>query len=366
MRVRISGLSGLAPHDVQEWEQLAAQAHGDNPFVEAGFALAAARHLPEGGAAQLLTVHDDDGLALVLPVRRRSTWRRLPPTVLTGWQHEYSFLGTPLVRPGSEAVVWTATINALRRSRPAAVLLLPTVRADAPATRGLREAAADLGVRCDVVERHERAVVRHRGDGSYFDGLRGVHRKGLRRQRRLLARAGGAVATFDRTGDPEAVEVFLRLEAAGWKGRAGTAMAVRSGDAQLLREVQRRWPDRVHLMVLMAGERPLAAQVNLRAGRTMYCFKTAYDEQVADASPGVLLMMDVIAACHADPDVELLDSCAAPGHSMADRLLPDRSEVQTLVLSLSGPGATGYRSVVQVGRQLAGLRNSAWWPKGAA
>ncbi|HKG84609.1 MAG TPA: cellulose biosynthesis protein CelD, partial [Beijerinckiaceae bacterium] len=58
-------------------------------------------------------------------------------------------------------------------------------------------------------------------------------RKGLARRWRRLGGAGRiAVASFtEGQGLRDAVEAFLQLEAQGWKGRRGTALASRAANA---------------------------------------------------------------------------------------------------------------------------------------
>ena len=260
------------------------------------------------------------------------------------WQHDYSYLGTPLVRHGAAAAPGA-------RCSPAPPagwrwLVLPGLPTRGPVWEGLAEAAHGAGVRLTCFRPHERAVVHKRASPTYLDGrLRGVHVKGLRRQRRLL---GDDVVLRDRTGDPAAVEDFLALEALGWKGRAGTAMAARDGHAGLLRDLVRASPEVCQVFSLEVDGRAAAVQVNLRRGRTSWCFKTAYDERLRAASPGLLLMLDVISAFHDDPGLDVVDSCAVPGHPMADRVMPDRRPLATVLLPLRPGGALAAGAVPQL------------------
>ena len=323
------------------WAGLAGRAVEGSVFAEPAFVLAAARHLEGGDRVRLLVARDHEGLSFALPVQATRAYKRVPVPGGLSWQHDYSYLGTPLVCPDAAAAAWAAVLAA----PPAGWqwLVLPGLPTTGPVWEGLREAVTDRDVQPVSWRPQERAVVHRREAATYLDGrLRGVHRKGLRRQRRLL---GDRVELRDRTGDPAAVEDFLALEASGWKGRAGTAMAARGGHGGLLRELVRTCPEVCQVFSLDVDGRPVAVQVNLRRGRTSWCFKTAYDEEHRGSSPGLLLMLDVLEAFHADLGLDTLDSCAVPGHPMADRVMPDRRPLATVLLPLRAPGRLAARAV---------------------
>ncbi|MCW2776279.1 MAG: hypothetical protein JWN17_4, partial [Frankiales bacterium] len=306
----------------------------------------------------LLAAADDDGLLLALPVVQARRVAKVPVPALRGWDHDYAFLGAPLVAPGRAEQAWTAALRDLRTRTP--VLVLPDLPADGPAAAGLDAAVGHLGLVSRDVSSHERAVVRRRPRPDYLEGrLRGAHLKNLRRLRRVLARTVGAdVVTVDRSGDPEALEAFLALEASGWKGRAGTAMASRPGHADLLRAVLDDDPTRTSVLCLQAGGRVLAAQVGLRAGRTLSCFKIAYDEAFAACSPGLLLEVDALTAFHDDPDLDVMDSCAVAGHEMAERLFPDRLRLRTVAVGLTPLGRAAVAAVPAAERVWSTARRS--------
>lgn len=350
----IRSLQDLPATTAHAWQALAECASVDNPFNSHGFAVAAAAHLPGGGATGLLTAQQGDDLIFALPVRRG----RDRSAAVVAWQHDYAYLCAPLVAAGQEVPAWATVLNGLRQSG-SHLLILPSLPADGTLYTGLIAAATTDGVRPYLRQVHERAVVRRRALPDYLDGrMRGTHRKGLRRQRRRLSDLAGAdVRTVDRTGDPGGIEAFLHLEQQGWKGRAGTAMAARAGHADFLRALQQRWPDRVHVLALEAAGRQLAIQVSLRAGRTLSCFKTTYDERFASCSPGLLLELDVLTAFHDDSRVDLLDSCAVAGHTMAERLFADRRPLVDVAVPLSRGAGLALRGAPYADRQWSRWRH---------
>jgi len=314
----------------RRWQHLAETAAEPVVFNEPDFVLAAARHLDPQPRLGLLMAADQDGLAFALPVQRTAGYRRLPLPAITAWRHDYCFLTTPLVRPGVERLAWEAVLGLLAHRVP--WLVLEELAADGPVWDGLQEALASLSIGSVEGLRYGRAVARRRSEETYLSGVRGVHLKSFRRQRRALGRE---VSLRRHVGDAQSVEAFLELESAGWKGHAGGAMAMRPGHADLLREVVCRAPELCEVFALVVDGVPVALQVNLRRGRVSFCFKTTYDEVHRRQSPGLLLMLEVLSAFHADAALDVLDSCAVAGHPMAERLLPDRRPVVTLVVPFS-------------------------------
>jgi hypothetical protein len=204
-------------------------------------------------------------------------------------------------------------------------MLLPLVPEGPFAT-----ALASLPARSSAFGHHRRALLAPGDDRArYIERAVGAKkRKELRRQRHRLAEAGALtidVATHaSAIGD--ALSDFLRLEARGWKGRAGTAAAenetvrrfIASAVAALAGEGKARI-DR-----LRVGGSAVAAVVTLRSGATAWTWKIAYDETFARASPGVLLMLDLTEALLADESIARADSCATAGHPMIDHLWRER------------------------------------------
>ena len=130
------------------------------------------------------------------------------------------------------------------------------------------------------------------------------------------------------------IEDFLALEAAGWKGRAGTAFAVCAADrayfTQLIRNAQVE--GRLMALGLYLDGRPVAMKANLLARDGGFCFKICFDDAFAKYSPGVLLELENIREAHR-MGLVWMDSCADQDHPMIDRLWPDRRQIQTVFLA---------------------------------
>jgi CelD/BcsL family acetyltransferase involved in cellulose biosynthesis len=128
--------------------------------------------------------------------------------------------------------------------------------------------------------------------------------------RNLRSQVGRRERALQRTGDlgfrtvaggpelPSALDHLLRVEASGWKARAGTAILNDPAAEALYRSFAARasargWL-RVHLLEL-DGE-PIAADLNCSFGRTGLLIKTGFDERHAALSPGLVLRARVLRA----------------------------------------------------------------------
>lgn len=353
LRVAVQPLAGVDAGLRTRWAELAARAAEPNACAEPPYALAAARHLPGGGAARLLTVHERDRLVLAWPVRR-GRYRRLPVPAWLGWRHPHSYLGTPLLDPQQPAAAGAAVRHLLGSAAVVAVEDLPLA---GPVAGAL---AAAPGARAWRVPRRPRPVLRRADpDERVAVAVGPSSAKSLRRSRRRLAAELGAEPVLrDAAAAGEAaaaVEQFLALEAAGWKGPDGGALAVSPGGAAFLREACAGFAaeGRLELWQLGAGGRVAAAAVAVRSGHALFHVKIAYDEALARCSPGVQLEHALVEAFDADRRLLLLDPCTPDVPTVSDRLYPHRRAMGTLLLARSAAG----RAALALGLPLLAARD---------
>jgi CelD/BcsL family acetyltransferase involved in cellulose biosynthesis len=107
------------------------------------------------------------------------------------------------------------------------------------------------------------------------------------------------------TGGQEAEIAFehvLRLEAAGWKGRQGTAMLTDPKLLRLHRTFARRAASRgwLRLYLLELDGELIAADYGCSFADRGFLLKTAYDERYNQLSPGLVLRAEVLRACIAE------------------------------------------------------------------
>jgi hypothetical protein len=133
-------------------------------------------------------------------------------------------------------------------------------------------------------------------------------RRNLKRFRKK-AESQGAVSIEVMKGMPEVEDLlteFLALEAAGWKGRNGTAMAnspsVVSFYSSLAKNLSSE--ERMEWHTLRVQERLIAAQMCIRCGASLMLAKIAFDEEFANCRPGHLLCGEVIRDAFSRRDIE--------------------------------------------------------------
>jgi len=351
MQVQLRPLDRLTPADVQRWRRLAGAAAEPNPFYEPAFLYPAARNLTDR-RTQLLIARDGDGeWAACMPVAERARFRKIPGPALLNWVHTHCYLGTPLVAQGRVEEALEAVIDDVLRRRSIGFLALELLGEGGPVSRAL---TTILETRAPIeYERGERATLYRRDDGNYLT-LPSKRARELRRQRRQLEERGD-LRTHDRAHDAGAVEQFLALEASGWKGRAGTALAS-AGHRAFFGEMARTFAadGRLQLLSLELDGTPIAMKCNVIAGDGIFCFKIAHDERFARYSPGIQLERENADIFHRTSGAQWEDSCAWVHNQMINRLWRDRRPITTLLIP--GSHALGRASRVAIGSALHARR----------
>ena len=215
----------------------------------------------------------------------------------------------------------------------------------------------------------DRAVLARCGGGYEAYARRHLsarRRKGLARQWRRLGEAGRiAVASFtEAQGLRNAVEAFLQLEAQGWKGRRGTALASRAANAAVGRALfTAAGAVAGQADVLSLDGRPVAISLALVSAGTAFLLKTAHDERLRAFSPGVLLEDAILRAFLDEGFADRLDSASLPG-SLLDELYADRERIADLVVATDGAvtaAALAAMAEKERRRQAALDRLKAWY-----
>jgi CelD/BcsL family acetyltransferase involved in cellulose biosynthesis len=315
-----------------EIDGLAANASEPNPFYE-GWYVQLTLALLATEAVQFLAVRGAaNELLCLLPLTLRSRFKSLPYRTLRSWIHHCAFLAAPLVHRDHVQRAIDAVLDWFADARGSArVIELTHIRMD-----GAVAAALDAGMarRPRLLSRRSRWTrALHRLDvADDPDHMSARQRSTLRRKERRLAEEG--VIRYRTLQDADDlttwVTEFLKLEASGWKGRAGTALDADAANRAFLFAACRSARDRgqLHMLALELDGRPIAMKCNFLSGRHAFTFKIAYEEAYARYSPGVLLelfQMRSIRATH--PQLSAVDSCTTADNTMFPNLWPDRCEI---------------------------------------
>jgi CelD/BcsL family acetyltransferase involved in cellulose biosynthesis len=288
-----------------EWDAVAARGPADLPFVRHDWLAAWLDAFAPGRAPLVLVARAPDGAAAgfapFLAERRRGIVRLVAPANDHSCRFEW-VLGPDA--SGAAASIWghlrdrcrwdALVLRDVPRDGPTSTLLEPLARADGHLTgrwESLRTPRIALGA-------GPVGAAEARTSAKFRANLR-------RRAKRLHEMGAVALERVDgRGGDEEvdaAVDAFLRLEASGWKGERGSAIALDPVLAGFYRRIARDAAARgaLALRALRLDGRAVAVHLGI-VHRGVYLLpKTAYDESLGSVSPGQLLQREVLAECEA-------------------------------------------------------------------
>ncbi|WP_260922715.1 GNAT family N-acetyltransferase [Novosphingobium sp. 9] len=303
-------------------------------------ALAAPCRGREGGS--ILRFEVEGRLAGLLPVIRAPRYYRYPLPQLASWVHDNCFLGAPLVERGCEVAFWRALLAwADRRAGTSLFLHLRSLPLSGPLHDALETVLTEQGRPGAVVHREARALLASDlSPEAYLEAsLTGKKRKELRRQSARLSELGHVAVERQEDGEGIAAwcEEFLALEAKGWKGEAGSALASAPGTRALFVEslAGAAGQGRLERLTLRLNGGPIAMLASFLTSPGAFSYKTAFDESFARYSPGVLLQRENLAMLER-PGIDWTDSCASADHPMIDHLWRERRVVGRYSIAIGG------------------------------
>lgn len=354
----------------EAWERLARSAVEPNPFFEPDALSAAARFI-EKGTIWVVAVWREQGgrreLAGLFPLQfgdlRHGLLWPLPSLYVS---RMFSSTSAPLICASDPEGVWEAFLRDLGRlCRGGAVLKCPRMPRGRGASIALENVMARQGIRHTWLGGYARpAVESDLSYDAYVARYSSKRRRNLRRAEQLLATHGDVTYHTVEGPGPEAARAyadFLAIEAAGWKGAAGTALAksetTRNFGGHLFGP--QRVADGVTFDILAVSGRAVAVNVNLVRDGVVFAAKSAYDEHFSQASPGTLLDLYLLRRTLDGKVYKRLDSCAQPNHPLAAYWLEEQ-EVGALFLATTASTPRWYfEAMLLTIRQTRRLREQA-------
>lgn len=254
----------------------------------------------------LLTAHQSERLTAVLPLVWKHCWfAGIPVTKLmsTANIHSVCFdFPTACGHDGEDSVaqVW----NQLKNTPGWHVVELPLIPEEGSSQRLLTRAKED-GFTVLQIPFHESPILRMQaGKDGRLNPLAGVSRHfrhELRRFARLYQEATGQEPRVVRRDapEPEILEKFYVLEAAGWKGEANSAINCSKQTRDFYHEIAKHAAANGYfsLYSLETDEAMIAAAFCVETQNCMFPMKIAYDERLHRAGPGQLLFNGILADC---------------------------------------------------------------------
>ena len=280
------------------WNDLLARLIEDNLYLTPRFLLPNLKHFGDRRPFRIVFVYRGDRkngrLVLVAAFSINKPSPAMPLVALATLQTPHGYHAVPLVdqKFGQPAVsaLWDWIEEKKHSWR---LVLLDPIAAESPVwqliddelNRRKRRVWLKSGYR-------QAALARPRSFDQYFQTLSGSRRKGYRRKLGKLEKSGPVQVLLHRNLDVEPLlaERFLDLERSTWKGRQGTALASEAAGEAFFRELVDGFAktNSLFFVELKQGDRTIALTTNFIQGKTLFAFKTAYDPQFADYSPGVL------------------------------------------------------------------------------
>ncbi|NNK62708.1 MAG: GNAT family N-acetyltransferase [Gemmatimonadetes bacterium] len=300
------------------WDRLCDRIVDARPESRPAWVGAADRFRPEG-RTQVHAAFAGRDLVAVFPVATvQSTVHGIPCKVAQGPAQDDSHATDALIRPDHRTPgLIRAWVRHLEGEVEADLIRFPSL----PVRSALREVLPQAGL--PYVQRAVPCarVVDVRSPES-LERLSRRKWRDLDRLRRRAVRDHGPLRcrSFER---PEPVlaglDLFLTLEASGWKGEWDTlsALAHRRGDRLFYETVMTGLAARgaARVDVLYAGTRPVSGQLAVRGGGTWHLLRIGYDETFRRIGPGGLLLRSFLEEVAADPSIEAVHLGTAPDWS---------------------------------------------------
>ncbi|HEY0711376.1 MAG TPA: GNAT family N-acetyltransferase, partial [Polyangia bacterium] len=330
------------------WTALASEAAEANVFFEPSVLLPSLRAFAGKRELALILVYLDgvtgpaktptSQLIGFFPLEKRRLLGGTRICIHRLWEGDYSYVPTPLLHREHAAVALRAFFDWLD-GQPRGASLLAIDR--------LILGGTFHGLLIDeVARRRAHVLVRDSFTRAHFDPdctpevylsrvLSSKDRRELQRQRKRLLEQGATLVSLTSADQVERwADDFLALEASGWKGRGGSAMASDSADATYFREMVRETfaAGKLSSTAWVLDGKPIAMQILLHSGRGAYGFKTCYDETYGKFAPGLLLEIDLIERAK-NMGLQWIDSAAAHYHPVFNRIYRERRCVERWLLS---------------------------------
>jgi hypothetical protein len=350
-------LSDMRAH----WTDLLGRAAAPNVFMDPALVGVAASIDPDARHRALLAWETADSRSRLVGIwsfavgRPRRSILPMQTIVIPAYAHGY--LATPVIDRDCLDDTLNAMLDGIASDpQLPKIIALDTMGVGEPTYDALVRVLEARGTAPCVFDRVRRTKLASALDGKAYleNALSSSTRKKLRQHRRKLSEKGALTSTIATEPEPvrQALEGFLAMEASGWKGREGTALASDEGDAAFMRGAMAALAGHGNAAVhsIYLDGKPVSMQLVARAGAAAFTWKTAYNETFHDFSPGMLLLEDYTAAFLTDKSIAFVDSCSFDDTGFMSAW-QERQEVADLWIDARRGGSLEFRA-------LSGLQKS--------
>lgn len=289
-----------------EWRALLDRVGTDSPYWRPEWIRASLRAYAPQAKVVIFTARRDGNLSALLPlIEERGTFARLPARKLrallttAGVGVDVLCSGTGADRDEAIAAIW----KAIRKWKGWDVIELPSVLEDAALTQlcelGCQQGHPSGGWTVPLIA----FFAIPQGPTALKDLEKYPRHPKLRskvRQRETKLAALGAVRLRRTEKDGAAdLQIFYDMEAAGWKGKEGSAILSDPRTRQFFDEVMREAERFGHLCLytLEVDSKPIASHIGFTYRGRYWAAKSTYDESYRDYAPGHVIVKAILRDC---------------------------------------------------------------------
>jgi CelD/BcsL family acetyltransferase involved in cellulose biosynthesis len=286
----------------EEWRNLCATAADDQPFFRPEWIRAHLRAFAPEAKVLLITARIDGRLCLLLPmVEEKQMFSGLPVRRLRSPvnAHGGRFDAVRTLGPDGDAAICAAW-KFLKELDGWDLLEFPYTPAGSTIERLIAK-AEESGFRTAQVQERPNPYVPVPSDPEFLKQmpLSSRLRTKLRQARRELAEQGSLNLFRVDAADRSALDRFYHLEASGWKGKEGSAIACGIRTRQFYDEIAESAArfGYFSLYMLELNGQLLAAHFALTSANRCYSPKVAYHESFKQFAPGHLIVAEILRDC---------------------------------------------------------------------
>jgi len=338
-----TSLEEIDPH-VAAWKDLERRSLGDNFYLSPHVLMANLRQVGNVAPFHVVFVYgrEDGGDRMVAcaPFSLLAPTSGRPAATLASFASPYSYLSGVLLDRDHAAAALSAIWDWVERPKqPWQLVMLRLMNNRSPTWALLQKELDRRGRERWVKDRSPRAVLKRASSfEAHIARWSTSRRKGYRQNRRRLERLGTVevVVHRDLVAVPDLAERFMDLEARGWKGQGGTAMAQLPSASAYFTQVTKASDEqgRLFFIELKLDGKPIGMTSNFVVGHTMFAFKSAYDPDFKQCSPGTLAEIETIRMFYETPELLAADG-GTHGPSYLDSYWQDQILMPVVYVSTS-------------------------------
>ena len=293
------------------------------------------------GGAMLMRVGHGLDVLMAFPISSKRLF-------LKTWETPLTASGLPHLNAELGASALLSFINAQSK---------PVLFSAIPAQGAFIETLQKQSPNFKIIDTWQRAALKPTGTfedwlQTNFDQKR---RKEFKRLRNRLSEQGEMVTDILQQGQETKpfVDDLLMLEAKGWKGAKGTAIATNPKLKAALEEAcaNLHQSNKLRFWCLKLNGKAIASLFAVVEGDQAWLGKIAYDEDFAKYSPGVQVILDCSESFFAEPNIKLIDSSAIPNHPMIDRIWRDRIGMINVFVAPATVPKLRFKAIVKLEQQ---------------